>query len=904
MKTKSCIFLFAVMCYSHVLIAGPLSIAGMAKVTASSELNTQSAAKNVIDGVMAVEGKGCWMAKGKNAWVQLNWKSSQFVNKVVIYNLPSPNGRITNGQLVFSNGSKIDVDLPDNGTAKAVEFPEENTESIRFVATKGSGENLGLSEIEVFPSPNQFTDPVSWADPYIETNKGRFFYFITGSRPFGVISAAPMTINRNGGGGGYAHLSTEILGFPQIHAWELSGIDLMPTLGNIDPTMGEQVWKSSFIHDDEIVQPGYHRVYLPKYKTWVEQTSTDRVSFYRFTWAKDTVAQILVNLGGHLGNSSMANAEVKKISDTEFEGSFSSVDRPFNRGPVDIKIFFVIQFDKACQSFDGWEEKNRLRNTSSIHGNNAGAALIYPVKSGEQLKMKIAVSYTNIENARKNLQAECTTWDFEKIRKDSREVWNKWLDKIEVEGGSTAQRIKFYTDLWHVLLGRQRLNDVSGDYPDRTEGVRHGEKGYFTDAVFKVKNVGKNANGTLRHSMYNSDAFWLTQWNLNVLWGLAWPEVQDDMAASLVAYANNGGLLPRGPAGGGYSYIMTGCPATNLIVSAYMKGILTKTDPENAFQMIKKNHLPGGMMGGGKLFGNEDLKFYIEKGWWPNNAGITIEASFQDWGAAQMAKKLNKTDDYNYFISRSASWKNCYEPNQKLLFPKNKEGKFTNTEPFSGKGFVEANAWQATWGVSHDIPGLAKLMGGNTELCQKLNEAFEQSKKDNFVYGYKWGYVSYANQPGCSNAHVFSYANAPWLTQYWVRLVKEQAYGGITPELGYGGHDEDQGQMGGVSALMAIGLFNIVGTESITPFYEITSPIFDKVTIKLDNEYYKGKKFVIKTYSNSMENCYIQKARLNGKPLDNFWFTHQQFAAGGELELWLGNEPNKEWGVKEFPPVM
>ena len=138
----------------------------------------------------------------------------------------------------------------------------------------------------------------------------------------------------------------------------------------------------------------------------------------------------------------------------------------------------------------------------------------------------------------------------------------------------------------------------------------------------------------------------------------------------------------------------------------------------------------------------------------------------------------------------------------------------------------------------------------------------------------------------------------------WVRLVKEQAYGGITPELGYGGHDEDQGQMGGVSALMAIGLFNIVGTESITPFYEITSPIFDKVTIKLDNKYYKGKKFVIKTNSNSKENCYIQKARLNGKPLDNFWFTHRQFAAGGELELWLGNEPNKEWGMKKFPPVM
>jgi len=902
MKTKICILLYVILfCYCD-LAARPLSIAHNAELKASSELNPQLPAENITDGIIAVENKGCWMAKGKNAWVQLTWRKSQRVDKIVIYNFPSENGRITKGQLVFNDGSKVDVNLPEDGSAKAIEFTEKNIKSVRFITIEGVGENLGLSEIEVFPSPNQYNDPVSWVDPYIETNRGRFFYFITGSRPFGVISAAPMTINGNNGGGGYAYKSTEILGFPQIHSWTISGINLMPTLADIDPTLGEQNWKSPFKHDDEIVQPGYHRVYMPKYSTWVEQSSTERVSFYRFTWTKDTVAQILVSLGGKLGNSSMANAEVKKTSNTEFEGSVSSIDRAYNVGPVDVKIFFVVQFDKACMAFNGWEEKNRLKNVTSVKGDNSGVALVYNVKSGDQLRMKIAVSYTNIENARKNLEAECTTWDFEKVREDSREIWNNWLGRIAVEGGSNAQRIKFYTDLWHVLLGRQRINDVSGDYPDRTEGPRSGIHGYLTDAVFKIKNPGKNNDGTIKHNMYNSDALWLTQWNLNVLWGLAWPEIQDDMAASMVAYADNGGLLPRGPAGGGYTYIMTGCPATNLIVSAYMKDILTKTDPENAFKQIKKNHLPGGMMGGGKYFEN-DLKFYIEKGWWPNNAGINIEAAFQDWGAAQMAKKLNKMEDYAYFFKRSDSWKNCFDPNQKLLFPKNRNGKFNTTDPLSANGFVEANAWQATWGVSHDIPGLANLMGGKTELTKKLNEAFEQGKTSDFVYSYSSGYVSYANQPGCSNAHVFSYANAPWLTQYWVRQVKEQAYGGITPELGYGGHDEDQGQMGGVSALMAIGLFNIIGTESSTPFYEITSPVFEKVTIKLDNRYYKGKEFIIKTYNNSKENCYIQKARINGKPLDNFWFTHKQFASGGELELWLDNIPNKKWGLKEYPPV-
>ena len=219
----------------------------------------------------------------------------------------------------------------------------------------------------------------------------------------------------------------------------------------------------------------------------------------------------------------------------------------------------------------------------------------------------------------------------------------------------------------------------------------------------------------------------------------------------------------------------------------------------------------------------------------------------------------------------------------------------------SGQGWIEANAWQATWGVSQDIPGLAELMGGNDSLCNKLNYAFEKAEPQDFVFAYNDGYISYANQPGLSDAHVFNYAGKPWLSQYWVRKVQEKAYGGITPDLGYGGHDEDQGQMGSLSALMSIGLFSLKGTVSQQPVYEITSPVFDEVTITLDSSYYAGKKFVIKTYNNSKENCYIQKAQLNGKPLNNFWFYHKDFAKGGLLEIWLGPKPNTSWGISNMP---
>lgn len=879
--------------------AGPGNIAPQATVTASTVLNENFKAANVTDGLIGVAGKGEWACEGVTTdwgyirfpWIQLEWKTPQVINKIVLYDRASIKDNIAGGRLEFSDGSKIWVnEIPADGSGRAIRFPDKTITWVKFVTTDGTGSDLGFSEMEVFASPAQSQQYVDWVDPYIETNRGRYFFFITGNRPFGMVGAAPHTRNKNQNGGGYNYNENQILGFGQIHCWMLSGIEVMPASAATNPTLGEEEWKSTFSHDEEIVQPGYQRVFLQSPKTWVELTSTDRVSFYRFTFTQPNASRILTNLGGYMGNSTMVDADVKKISDREFEGSFSSVKRYWG-GPKEVKIFFVIQFDKAAASLNAWKGKQLLKDVTALKGDSAGIDAQFNAQPGDAVQMKIAISYTSIDNARKNLQAECTTWDFEAVKNESQKIWNNWLGKMEVKGGTTDQRIKFYTDLWHVLLGRHKINDVSGDYPDRTTGKRDGN---FTDAVFRIKTVPKNSDGSLKFNMYNSDAWWLTQWNLNVLWGLAWPEVQDEMSASMIEYANNGGLLPRGPSGGGYSYIMTSCPATNLIVSTYMKGLLTKADPVHAFEVIKRNHMPGGMLGS-----PEDIRFYTEKGWWPGNVGITIEAAFQDWGIAQMAKRLGKKKDAAFFTKRSASWKNCFDTTQQLLFPRDKNGKFMHSNPLSGEGWVEANAWQGTWGVSHDIAGLAKLMGGNDVLTEKLNYAFEQAVPSDFVFAYSGGYVSYANQPGCSNAHVFNYAGKPWLTQYWVRRVKEQAYGGVTPDLGYGGHDEDQGQMGGVSALMAIGLFSLTGNESEKPVYDITSPIFDEVTIQLDNRYYKGKQFVIKTYNNAAANCYIQKAALNGQPLNTFWFTHEAYQQGGTLELWMGNTPNKSWGTAQ-----
>ncbi|WP_143962794.1 GH92 family glycosyl hydrolase [Litoribacter populi] len=883
------------------VVAGPDNIAPKAKVETSTDLNNDFRGENVVDGVIGIHNNGEWASEGDTTdwgyvrfpWIKLTWDEPQTINRVVLYDRPIAKDHIAGGRLQFSDGSEVWVNqIPNDGTAKAVHFDSKEVTWIKFVTTDGKGKDLGFSEIEVYAAPSPNVDYVSLVDPYIETNRGRYFFFVPGGRPFGMVGAAPHTRNKNQNGGGYNYNETEILGFGQIHNWMMAGLEIMPTSKNVNPTLGENGWKSTFSHDDEIVQPGYQRVFLRDYKTWVELTSTDRVSFYKFTYTEDMEAQIIANLGGYLGNSTMTNATVNKVNENELEGSFSTIDRYWG-GPKDVKVFFVIQFDKPFDSLNGWEGDSISENITSSEGNNAGISALYGVEGGDEIQMKIGISYTSVENARNNLISECNSWDFEAVREDSRAIWNDWLGKIAVTGGSMDQQVKFYTDLWHVLLGRHKINDLNGDYPDRTEGERDGN---FTDAVFKVKTLPKNEDGGLAYNMYNSDAWWLSQWNLNVLWGLAWPEMQDEMSASMIQYAKNGYLLPRGPAGGGYSYIMTSNPVTNLIASTFMKGLLTKVDEKEAYQIVKQNHLPGGMLGD-----KDDIEFYTANGYWPGNAGVTIEAAFQDFAVSQMAEKLGYEEDHQYFKNRSEGWKKLFRPEQNLLFPKDKNGNFLHSNPLSGEGWVEANAWQATWGVSHDISGLISLAGSADTVTSKLNFAFEQAQPSDFVFAYNDGYVSYANQPGCSNAHVFSHAGKPWLTQYWVRKVNEQAYGGVTPDLGYGGHDEDQGQMGGVSALMSIGLFNILGNVNSNPFYEITSPVFDEISIELDQKYYLGERFVIKTFDNSSENIYIQKARLNGEELQNFWFTHEDFANGGELEIWLGPEPNKNWGVSNLP---
>ena len=848
----------------------------------------------VVDGVKQQEGNGEWIGGSQNLWfgrihypknLELKWDTPQRINKVVLYDRPTLTEHMAACVLTFSDGSKVDIyAVPNDGSAKTVVFEPRTVASLKLDVVDGIGEQIGLSEIEVYYDPTArpetgrsktHTDYVSYVDPTIETGCGRWFFCTPGSRPFGMVCASAYTRNKNQGGGGYNYNSTEILGFANIHGWIMSGINIMPTTGEVNPNLGEKGWKSRFSHDTETMEPGYHKLFLNRYKTQVEYSSTVRTAFYRLTYHEAANANLLLQLGGFVGAVSYVGGNAKLVSPTRIEGSHGMTDRLWG-GPKLSHVYFVIELDRPILRMDGWkgatERLTDIREFSNpipagrlkqdkrkylfknLPEEQAGVSLVYSVSAGDEVKAKIGISYTSIENARNNLQAECPHWDFDRVRNESRAEWNEWLGKIDVRGGEEQTRVKFYTDLWHVLLGRHKIDDVSGEFP--TYMGQPNDEGLVT---LVVRRVSLDEAGRPKHHMYNSDALWLTMWNLNVLWGLGWPEMLDEFSASMIQYASVGGRLPNGPSAGGYTGIMGGRPATSLITATWQKGLLTKVDEAAAYEATRRDHSPVRVSG---------------------HAGRSVQDAFEYWALAQMAKEMGRDTDAKSYEPVINGWRKHFDSNKNLL---------------SGR-WVEANDWQGTFGVSHDIAGLAELMGGSDVLAKMLNEAFEEERDSDFVYTYGTGKVSYANQPGCSNAHVFNHAGFPWLSQYWVRRVSRQAYGGTNPNRGYGGHDEDQGQMGGVSALMKLGLFSLRGTCSREPVYEITAPEFDEVTIKLDPRYYSGKEFKIKSRNNTPENVYIQKAELNGELLENCWFYHKDFTKGGMLELWLGPQPNKKWG--------
>lgn len=751
---------------------------------------------------------------------------------------------------------------------------------------------------------------VDLVNPFVDSHRSRWFFFSSACRPFGMVSLSPDTDTEHSWGSGYLYDSKQIRCFSHVHNWQMSGVAVMPTVGEFKGHLGMNAYQSAFTHDGEIAKPGYHKVKLTDYDITAELTSTMRVGFHCYTFPKSDASYILFDTGAFLAHGSTAYSEVWKVSDKEIAG-WEMMERT-GRRPKDTPVYFYAQLSKPMDKVVSWRE-GRIESNSNperISGKNAGMAVRFKTEKDEKVMLKVAISYVSVEQARKNMLAELSGWDFEQVKQSSFSEWNDWLGKIEVEGGSREQQIKLYTDLWHALLGRHVVSDADGHYMDMTADFP------------RIRQIPLGDEGKPLYNHHNFDAWWGSHWSLDILWSMAYPEVMDDFCNTMIDMYRNGGLIPRGPSGGNYTYVMIGDPAASFFASAYNKGI-RNYNAELAYEGLRKNAFVGGIRDHAgyehsKTAYSGGMKYYEEWGYVPDGrkdvegmhttgASMTLEYAYQDWCLAQMAKTMGKLQDYEFFMKRSKNYRNLWNPESGYMQPRGEDGNwlpcFDPLELTEKGGFCESNSAIYSHYVPHDMAGLIELYGGAGQYIKRLNANFEKSEPYGFFRSNKTkegNWTDYGNQPGTGMAHLFSYAGAPWLTQKWVRKVKA-AYSDVTP---YGGYrdDEDQGQMGALGVLMAIGLFEVDGGCAEKPFYEITSPLFDKVTIHLDNRYYSGKTFQIITKGNSTDNMYIQNASLNGKKWNKCWFYHEDFIKGGTLELKLGAKPNKKWGVEELPP--
>ena len=746
-----------------------------------------------------------------------------------------------------------------------------------------------------------------YVEPRIGTAHCRWFHFTPGAMPFGMAKPAPSTnahLGNNSGweATGYDYRDTSIEGFPCLHEFQVGGIVLMPTVGELKTVPGAvndstgSGYRSRFDHSEEIATAGYYSVNLQDYHIRAELTATPRVAFQRYTFPASEESRILFDIGNRQGESgAVKDASVTLNDDGTVEGwviTLPEYVKKYQPGAT-VPLYFSAQLDKQPSGYGTFIGEKVQPDAKQVSGVGSGLYLTYKTTEGESITAKVGLSYTSVENARLNRDTEARTLTFDEAKEAAHRQWEDYLGRIRVETPVKEDKVKFYTGLYHALLGRGLASDVNGAYP-RNDG-----------------SVGQIPleNGKPAHNLYNTDAAWGAQWNLSQVWILAYPEYASDYISSHLLVYKDAGWLADGLANSRYVSGVGTNLLTTILAGAYQCGI-RDFDVDLAYEASIKNELDGTNrpLGAGKVDTDKFLEYgyvpHLENGNGPDEAFMfsashTLEYSYSAWAVAQWAKKLGKTDDYDKLMWLSKGWERIYDPSTNFVHPKKADRSFIdNFNPMQvWRGFQEGNAWQYTFYVPHDAAGLVGKVGADV-FNQRLDSIFTVSRELIFSGGTEVGafaglqtLYNHGNQPCLHISWLFNEAGRPSLTQKWVRAILDEFYGtdGIH---GYGyGQDEDQGQLGAWYAIASLGLFDVKGLTDPQPSFALGSPVFDKITIQLNNTYYKGKEFVIEAKNNSKENYYVQQYRLNGKVYPTTRIPFETIAAGGRLELDMGNQP-------------
>ncbi len=669
----------------------------------------------------------------------------------------------------------------------------------------------------------------------------------------------------------YVHENTFLTGFSHVN---LSGVgcpDLgvilaMPTTGAIETNHSEY----GSTYSNEVSEVGYYSNTLDKYNINVETTATTRVGISTYSFPKGA-SNILLNLG--LGLTNEQGAMIKVVSSTEIEGMRSVGSFCYYKPEEAYPVYFVARFSKPADEFGVWKKpakydgteaewmeqyngKARIKKgyTKEVTGDSIGGYMRYHFEVPTQLEMKIGISYVSIKNARENLEKETTEKTFDQIKKETKENWNQYLSRIEVEGGKEEDKIKFYTALYHTLIHPNTLNDVNGEYPKmktretlKTEGTRY--------TVFSL---------------------WDTYRNLHQLMSLVYPKQQSDMVKSMLQIYDETGWLPKWELNATETTTMVGDPAGIIIADTYLRGI-QDFDVKKAYEAMLKS---ADQLDDNPL--RPGIKDYIEKGYLTTkttNSGsvsTTQEYNITDFAIAQLAKELGKEEDYQRFSKRSLSYRNLFDPTFNLLRPKNDDGTWLSPyNPETGAnfvknlGFIEGNAWQYTFMVSHDIEGLKNLMGGDQPFLEQLQKVFDNKQYD------------MANEPDIAYPFLFNYVKGEeWRTQKTVNELLDTYYKN-TPD-GLPGNDD-------TGTMSAWAIFSMMGIYPITPAapnYTFCTPKFEKVIIHLDTEYYTNDTLIITT-DNLNTSKFIDVIKIDNEVYNDFFISHQELMEAESIQFIL-----------------